>query len=153
MTKVTITLPADDAEPFLRRAAEDAAKFGAWCDYLGPKTRLAPSWGGLDYREAKAEWRERFLKAKRIVEAFGIEYEPTSEAETMTVDFDVIGGKVRLTPHIPGVGRVGIRSGATLDYKHPRPAYRRAVHEEACRQAAIRVVRRWRAMIEEAIAA
>jgi len=37
--------------------------------------------------------------------------------------------------------------GSEPDYAHPLPEYRRAVHAEACFQAAHRVVDRWRAMI------
>jgi hypothetical protein len=66
--------------------------------------------------EEKKEWLARFLAAKRIVEAFGVEYEPTSEAETMTVHFPMKSQK-----------------------------YRHGIHAEACRQAAKRVVRTWRA--------
>lgn len=144
--QITLALRADDAEAYLRQAAEDAAKFGAWVDYIGPRTWHGPRWG--DRAAAKKEWQALFLKAKRIVEAFGVEYEQTSEEETLTVDFPHVGGKTKVVG-----GLLRVTTGSAPDYKDPRPAYRRGVHEEACRQAADRVVRRWRAMLEEVAAA
>jgi len=144
---VSLTLPARDAEPWLRQAAEDAAKLSAWCDHLTRKTLHAPSWGGVSLEDAKKDWRARFVRAKRIVESFGVEYQQTSEAETLTVDYPHVGGKTRIM-RVPGIGPVGWRSGAEPDYKHPQPCYRGGVHAEACRQAADRVVRAWRATLE-----
>src|ERR1035437_9101297 len=94
--KVTLTLLADDAEPFLLQAAEEAAKFGAWCDYITAKTYNAPNWGNMELADRKKEWREKFLRAKRIVESFGVDYEQTTEAETLTVNYDYVGGKTKV---------------------------------------------------------
>lgn len=136
---INITLRADDAEPILRQAAYDAAKFGALCDHMTAKTHDAPTITGETIADARRRWSALFLRAKRIVEAFGTEYEPTSEQETLTLWFDYIGGKTRTT-------EMGFRvtEGSQPDYKHPRPAYRREVHTHACHAAADRVVRAWR---------
>lgn len=142
-TKVSLTLLADDVEPFLRQAAEEAAKYSAWCDHITIKTRNSPSWGRMRLPDAKKEWNAKFLRAKRIVESFGVEYEPTTEAETLTVAYDHIGGK-REIMKVPGIGNVGWVTGSQPDYKHPHPSFYGGIHAEACRQAADRVVRRWR---------
>ena len=78
-----------------------------------------------------------------MVEAFGVEYEPTSQDETLTVDYRYVGGTTKVK-NFPGIGPVGWSTGSKPDYDHPYPSYRGEVHSEACRQAADRVVRRWR---------
>lgn len=84
-------------------------------------------------------WQAQFLSAKRIVEAFGVEYEQTSEQETLTLHFDYVGGKrVNRGMFVEVVG-------SEPDYSHPRPAYRSGVHSYACHAAAERVVRAWKA--------
>ena len=137
---IALELRPDDAEPILRQAAYDAAKNGALCDYMTERTHDAPIWGRLTVRECRKEWQARFLRAKRIVESFGIDYEPTSEAETLTIWFDYVGGRKERTP----AGFTIIRDSKP-DYDHPRPAYRREIHSEACKAAAERVVRVGRA--------
>lgn len=146
-TKINLTLQADDAEPFLRESAKAAAKFGAWCDHIGSRTCGRPSWGDMSLVDAKKEWMAKFLRAKRIVESFGVDYEQTSEEKTLTVGYRYVGGKTKIVDLGPGLGKVRMNSGSQPDYKNPYPEYRRAVHEEACRQAADRVVRRWRAAL------
>lgn len=152
MKTINITLRTDDAEQILRAAALDAARFSAWVDYVTPKTHEAPfASNGQTRAEQKARWKERFLKAKRMVEAFGVEYEMTSEEETLTVTYRWIGGKaIRRT-----VGNLAFNEivGSKPDYANPEPCYRRNVHEEACRAAADRVVRRWRAGLAQGRAA
>lgn len=144
---VTLTLRADDAEPILRKAAYEAAKFGAFVDYITRKTYNAPG----NYFVMHGQWQDWFLAAKRIVEAFGIEYEPTSEEETLTVHFDYVGG-TRHPRKIAGMTFVEVRDSKP-DYKHPRPAYRRDVHSQACHAAAERVVKAWRETLKAQIAA
>jgi hypothetical protein len=145
-TTIMLELRPDDAEPYLREAAEEAAKLGAWVDYLTRKCGNLPC--GFDVLdERKKEWRMKFLRAKRIVEAFGVEYEQTSEEETMTVDYPTVGTKYKIVNLGPPLGRVRMGSGGSPDFKHPYPSYRSGVHAEACRQAALRVVRRWRETI------
>jgi hypothetical protein len=145
--KIDLTLLDDDAAPILREAAEDAAKFGAWLDYITRKTWQAPSNTGERLDDARKRWQARFLRAKRIVEAFGIEYEATSEQETMTVTYRSVGGT--RTRKVIGRLAFNVINGSRLDYDHPEPCYRSEVHAEACRQAAKRVVHRWRAALVE----
>lgn len=139
---VTITMLCADAEPFLRTAAEEAAKFGAWIDHITLKTYHAPSRGSLSLADSKVEWRRQFLRAKRIVESFGVEYELTSEEETLTVYIPSKNEK-RKRVMVAGMAFTEV-SGGEPDYKNPQSSYRGAVHSEACRQAADRVVRRWK---------
>jgi hypothetical protein len=145
---ITLELRVEDAEPILRAAAKEAAEFGGLLDHVTRKT------GGIRHQlfrekfdDARKRWHQRFAKAKRMVEAFGVEYEPTSEAETLTVDYRWIGGTTKVK-RIPGIGPVGWTTGSQPDYAHPFPSYRGEVHAEACRQAASRVVRAWREVSE-----
>lgn len=129
---IMLAIHANDAEPILFEAAKDAARYSAWCDYLtGPHIGNLP----CDYRkvpERRKAWQQSFLRAKRIVEAFGVEYQQTSEAETLAIAYRLKPGPI-----------------AHFDYNQPYPRYRGAQHAEACRQAAERVVRAWRALLEQ----
>lgn len=146
---VTITLSIDDVESFLRRNAIDAAKYSAYCDYFSKRTYNMPTWGGLRFDDLRKEWNERFLRAKRIVESFGVEYEMTSEEETLTISYPYwINETVKIRDLGPSLGKVRMRSGGEPNYKRPLPTYRGGVHDEACKAAADRVVRRWRAMLQ-----
>jgi hypothetical protein len=140
---ITLELRAADAEPILREAAEHAAMYGAWCDHFTRRTVNAP-FGSDNFDDRKRLWQERFLRAKRIVAAFGIEYEQTSEEETLTV---YVPDKV-LKSHIVKAGGIAFRhiDKSVPDPKNAQPAYRKEVHREACRAAADRVVRRWLAV-------
>jgi hypothetical protein len=141
--QIMLLLRPDDAEPILREAAEMAAKFSAWCDYMTDRVWSNPKASNETTAAAKVRWQKKFLRAKRIVEAFGVEYEQTTEAEAMTIEYRYIGEKRKSIG-----GLMTYTSGGKPDYKNPEPAYRREVHAEACRQAADRVVRRWLATIE-----
>jgi uncharacterized protein YcsI (UPF0317 family) len=134
-----IELRPDDAEPILFRAAFDAAKYGSYCDYITGRV-------SHDISETPKQWREKFLSAKRVVEAFGIEYEQVSEEETLTVAFRFTGGKTKVM-NLPGIGNVGIRSGSEPDYTRPYPLFRSTVHNCACEAAAQRVIQKWRASL------
>lgn len=150
---ITLALRAEDAEPILRHAAKEAAEFGALLDYATRKTTGIRHRGmGESYDDARRRWHQRFAKAKRMVEAFGVEYEPTSEGEALTVDYRYVGGKTKVK-NIPGIGPVGWTTGSQPDYDNPYPAFRGEIHTEACRAAADRVVRRWLASLELAKAA
>lgn len=142
MKNITLTIRADDAEPILLKAAEDAAKYGAWCDHITIRTYNAPRWRGMKLADAKKEWMAKFLQAKRIVESFGIEYEQTSEPETLTI---YIPTKV-LKSHIVEIAGLRMRhvDKSVPDPKNAVPEYRSDVHAEACRQAAKRAVRKWK---------
>lgn len=141
---VTVALQADDIEPWLRQAADDAARYSSLADHIGRATYHAPLGHGESYEDARARWQRAFLKARRIVQAFGVDYEPVSEEETLTITFDEIGGRTKVM-RLPGLGPVGWRTGGRPDYRHPRPCYRGGVHHAACNAAADRVIRRWRA--------
>lgn len=146
---VTLELRTDDAEPLLRQAAEDAAKYGALCDYITKRTGNCPQRGFSEtLDDARKRWQAIFLRAKRIVESFGIEYEPTSEEETLTVDFPHEGG----TRKVIG-GLFAMTTGSKQNFKKPFPSYRREVHSEACRAAAGRTVRKWKELTAVSIAA
>jgi hypothetical protein len=151
MKTITLQLRPDDAEPLLAAAARDAAQFGAWCDYIDQRTVNAPGSGWQNLAADKKKWLAEFLRAKRIVEAFGVEYEPVSEAETLTVYIPMKNEKRKL---IDVAGFKYTRcTGGEPDYKHPQPSYRRGIHGEACGHAAARVVARWRKLLSEAQAA
>jgi len=143
MQSITLELRTEDAEPILREAAELAARYGAWLDYVTPRTWNF-SLGVND--EVRKRWHEKFTRAKRIVEAFGIDHEATSEEETLTVSYPMKNEKRERRIGVAGLAYVSV-SGGEPDYKKPRPSYRRGVHDEACRQAAERVVRRWRELV------
>lgn len=151
MQTINLTISADDAEPILRAAAMDAARYGSWCDYITAKTYCAP-WAsnGRTRIEQRADWNARFLKAKRMVEAFGVDYEMVGEAETLTVHIPMKNEK-RKPRVIAGMKFVEV-SGGEPDFRNPQPCYRSDVHEEACKQAAARVVRAWRAGLDRAAA-
>jgi hypothetical protein len=139
--KVTLTLRADDAEPILREAAREAASYSALCDHMTKRTVGLPC-HVKNIDERKKEWQAAFLRAKRIVESFGVEYDATSEAETLGV---YIPDKV-LKSHIVRVAGVAFRrvDKSVPDPKNAMPLFRGAVHSEACKAAAARVVGRWR---------
>lgn len=149
---IMLALRAEDAEPILRKAARDAAKWGGYCDHVNRKTINSPTLHGERFEDAQKRWRDLFLSAKRTVEAFGIEYEPTTEPETLRPYIHFVGG-TRKVKNIPGIGPVGWRTGSKPDYKHPGVQLAGEVHGEACTAAAERVVRRWLATIKEAKAA
>jgi hypothetical protein len=140
MNTISITLRQQDAEPILRRAAYDAAYYGSWCDYITPRTY---SFNLRVDADAKKRWRDNFLRAKRLVEAFGIEYEQVSEEETLTVYIPFKNEKRKLRK-VGGFGFT-VLEGGVPDYDNPQPAYRGTIHTYACHAAAERVVRRWRA--------
>lgn len=140
--KVTVTIPIEAAEKMLREAAKAAALYGALVDHMTRKTSNRP--GPQSFDEARKQWAREFLRAKKIVECFGLEYEPTSEAEALTVTYGTKPVKDRR-------GRqetvLGIFRRVEADYSQILPCYRREVHEHACDAAADRVVRRWREQI------
>lgn len=152
MATVTITLRIEDAEPILRKAAYEAAKFSAWCDHVTNRTHRCPGRGyGENLADARKRWNVKFLAAKRIVNSFGFEYEQTSEEETLTVHIPMKNQKRKLRK-VAGMIFNEV-SGGEPDYKHPEPMYRGEVHELACHAAADRVVRAWRAELENREAA
>lgn len=141
---ITIALCLEDAEPMLRQAAKEAAEFGALLDYVTRKTgNVRQRNMGERYDDARARWQKRYLKAKRMVEAFGIEYEPISEGEALTVGYRYVGGKTTIR-RMPGIGPVQWTEGSKPDYDHPYPEMRGEIMTQACIAAADRVVRRWR---------
>lgn len=142
MKMITIELRQDDAEPILREAARKAALNGGRWLYITRKTCGAPTTSaGFD---ADSEgWHREYLAAERMVEAFGVEAEVTSEAETMTITFQMKNQKQTVV-RVPGIGPVAWRSGGEMDYKRPLPSYRGGIHQSAAEAAADRVVRRWR---------
>ena len=137
---INLDLRREDAEPILREAAEEAAKFGSLLDHITRNTYDYPRGHQERFDDARERWRRRYLHGKRIVEAFGLEVEQPGEAETLTIH---IPHKV-LKSHIVRVAGIAFRSidKSVPDPKRAMPAYRRGIHEEACRQAAARVVRR-----------
>ena len=139
---VTITLPINIAEPMLRQAAFEAAEYGAWCDYFTPRTFMLPE--ALTPKNRQV-WLERFLASKRLVEAFGVEYQPTSAEETLTVYIPMKNQKRKVTV-VDGMRFPEIVSEGEPDYKHPVPNYWSGVHADACQAAADRVVRQWKAL-------
>lgn len=140
---VRLELMPEDAEPILRKAAYDAARYGAYVDHLTRRTHNPPSRNGRSFDECRAEYSDRFRRAKRIINAFGVEHEVTSEAETLTVEYPMKNQK-KVARRIPGIGVVNEISGGTPDFKKPIPSYRRGVHEDACQAAADRVIRMFR---------
>jgi len=136
MEGVTITLHVDDAEALLREAAYEAAKFGALCDYATRRTSTVPRKFKESLDHAMARWRKRFIRGKRVVEAFGLKYERTSEEETMTMHAALKLG------YASGIAdKRGLPASA---YQKPRQQYRGSIHDE---QAAERVVKMWRSKL------
>lgn len=150
-TTITLALRAEDAKPILRQAAYDAAKYSAQLDYCMKNIGNHPRWSGSTFADWRKEITDRFLKAKRMVEAFGVEYEQTSEQETLTVDWRWVGGKSKLV-RIAGIAFNEV-TGSQPDYDNPFPSYRGEVHSQACHAAAGRVVRTWLGTMQEAKAA
>jgi hypothetical protein len=148
MKTITIELRPEDAEPILRQAAYEAALYGGRWDYINRRTYNYPGSGSLE--DLRAGWKERFLKGKRMVEAFGIEYEQTSEEEAMTISYPYTKNeKVKIVNLGPPLGSVRVRSGGETDWKKPTPTYRGGVHETAAHAAADRVVQKWKAAMAE----
>jgi hypothetical protein len=138
---INLVMRADDAEPILWDAARQAAKYGAWADYITRRTVNPPQ----DLRH-RGEWQEKFLQAKRLVEAFGVEYERVSEEETLGV---YIPHKV-LKSHLVKVAGMTMRhvDKSVPDPKNAMPQYSSGICSEACKAAADRVVRAWRSTLE-----
>lgn len=148
---ITLELRTEDAEPILREAAHKAALNGGRWLYVTRQTYHGP-WNGTEgFNATSRRWHQRYLEAERLVEAFGVEAEVPSEGETLTAHWPE---KV-LRSHPVKVAGITWRhiDESVPDPKREAPAYRGGVHEEACRQAAERVVRRWRALAREASAA
>lgn len=118
MDLVQISLRKEDAAYVLHGAAFDAAKYGALCDYMASNVSDIPSDAlmlGASLVEVKKEWTGRFLRAKRITEAFGVDYAPVTEDATVSP----------LSKPAPGM--------------KPRRCYREREHLAACEAAATRV--------------
>lgn len=143
MKTISLEMRPDDAEPILRENAELAARYGAFCDYITSE-RVANRPNSTPIAEARKDWLTRFLRAKRIVESFGVDYEMTTEGETLTVYAPTKVLKSRLVTIAGLTFRHVEKSEPDLNPKNWSPEYRRDVHAEACRQAAKRVVRKWR---------
>lgn len=147
MKNTTLTLPIEDAEPILRKAAYEAARFGGFLDYIGRKTYLPrgmPGPHGDGYDASRQIWQARFLKAKRMVEAFGVEYEQTTEPEALGTTYPYWKNEKVRRRHVPGIGMMIHREGGEPDMKRPVTTYQGNIHDDACEAAAERVVRRWR---------
>lgn len=145
MKEVTVKLPIDYAEKVLRDAAYKAAYFGSLLDYMTRRTKQRPG-PGYTLDEGRIAWKEGYLSAKRVVQAFGVEYEPVSEQETLTVTYEYKGGKTKRVM-IAGLLKFNHTEGGRLDYDNPIPCYRGEVHREACEHAAASVVKSWKGMI------
>lgn len=146
---VMLALRADDAEPVLWQAAKDAAYYGALVDFIDRRAVNSPwhmeSGESLEYR--RKAWQQRFLRAKRTVESFGVDYEQTTEAETLGT---YIPHKT-LKSHLVEVGGLTFRQidKSVPDHKNARPRYLGEPHRKACNAAADRVVARWVALLKE----
>lgn len=104
MSKITLALRADDAEAWLQMAAYEAALYGALSDFITKRTYNVRYRGyGETLDDSKKRWQQRFLLNKRRVEAFGVEYEPTSEEEALTVHIPMKNEK-RKSRVIAGIG-------------------------------------------------
>lgn len=146
MKTITIELQTEDAEPILREAAKDAARWGSLADNITRNTYDYPRGHSERFDDARERYRTKFIKAKRVVEAFGVEVDQPSEGETMTVyEPDIV-----TKSHLVKVAGVTFRhiDASKPNPKGRMPSYRRGVHEEACRQAAERVVKRWRTLAD-----
>lgn len=142
---ISLRLAADDAEPILRISAELTALYSALLDYTTRRTGNCPNVGsGRTHAQARAEWQDKFLRNKRVVESFGVEFSPISEQEALTVAHPFLraGAKHPTEPR-----RVGATEGVA-DLTKPYPTWRRDVARDACLHAADRTVRAWRATLE-----
>lgn len=139
---VTIELPVEEAESILRSHAGIAARFGAYLDYITRRTYQMPGPEYTAFDDRRKIWNEKYLGSLRVVRAFGIEPERTSEEETLTVHIPMKNEKRKLRV-IAGM-QFNEVSGGEPDYKHPIPEHRVRVHLEACIAAAERTVRKWK---------
>lgn len=119
--------------------------YGALVDYVTQRTGGNQPERGYGYAktfpECRENWRRKFIEAKKLVECFGVDYEPTSEEETITVGY---GTKPHPdASHRRQAAKIGFNAVVT-DYDKRHPEYRQSVHLEACQQAAKRVVRKWK---------
>jgi hypothetical protein len=137
MRTVTVTIPIEEAEGILRKAATDAARYDAMIDHVTRATLNPDYCGQRSFDEARAEWRRRLAKAKATVECFGVSFEPTSEAETI--------GTGHLTKPAGTIEAAGLTfRRVEADLTKPRPQYRGSVHRAACEAAAERVILKWK---------
>lgn len=152
MTTITIELRTEDAEPILREAALEAARFGSLIDHVTRRTYNVRHQGhGESLEDAKARWRQRFLKGKRMVEAFGVDYEMVSEGETLSVHWPdkVLKSTIVTVGNLMRYRRI---DKSVPDPKRAMPECRGEIHEQACKAAAERTVRRWRETLTAAAA-
>lgn len=151
MQAITLSLRAEDAEPILRKEAYDAAKYGSMVDHIPRKCWNHPKGYGVDHDKQKAIWSERFLRSKRIVESFGIDYEPVSEAETITLRYE----EIKRTKARRNIAGMTFREIETVGYNSKKfeAHYISEYHSQACQAAADRAVRRWRESLNVKIAA
>lgn len=140
---ITLTLDLDAAEKILREAAQWAAFYSSCLDFITRKTYNTPQRTGETLEAARERWHTFFVKHKRMVEAFGVEFSPVSEAETITIGYPYTKGGKRERVKVAGIAFDRV-TGAVRDYKRPVPEFRRAVHGDACHAAADRTVRAWR---------
>lgn len=151
---ITLELRPEDAEPILRKSAYEAALYGGrWLHITRRCVNRPGTLSDATFEANAAEWHRQYLAAERMVEAFGVEAETTSEGETLTVYVpDIV-----LKSHVVQMAGMAFRridkSKPDTNRKNWRPEYRRGVHEEAARQAAERVVRRWLETVKMAKAA
>jgi hypothetical protein len=88
MTTVTANFQLEDAERLLSYWAARAAEYSAYLDYGTRKTWNLPIIG-RSYDDARADWNVEFLRAKRMVEAFGAVVQYVSKEETIVFHQDM----------------------------------------------------------------
>lgn len=148
MSTVTLSLRVEDAKPILRKAAYEAALYGGHADHIPRRSWGRPGPTGETFDDFRKRCAGRFVEAKRIVEAFGVEVELTTEPEAMTIHYPHRkGGKYKKHNVAGFVMRE--RIGGETDWSKPEPMYRSEVHRYASEAAADRVIRAWERLLSE----
>lgn len=140
---VTLTLQIPDARPILHHAAYDAAYFSALVDYVTTKTANRPGGFANSLADAKVEWNRKFLRARRVVNSFGMDYERIPEEEVINPKGYVpYEGGTRKLEKVGGVSFVRVE-GSKPNYKKAGPMFRGEAFRAACKVSAERVVTLW----------
>lgn len=141
---IHLTLRVEDAEPILRQAAFDAAKFGGYLDNVPRRIWNSPA-RGSKYEESRAEWRGKYLAAKRIVEAFGVEVE-LADGDFVGTHYPHTKGGKREILDVGGL-KFAMMKGAKTDHSRPEKQWLGVRFQEAAEAAQGRAVAKWRELV------
>jgi hypothetical protein len=139
MTIITANFQLEDAEGLLLHWAARAAEYSAYLDYGTRKTWNLPT-VGRSYDDARADWNVEFLRAKRMVEAFGAVVQYVSKEEAITYH-----QAYRVKRRVVAMGTAFNEVESYGPYVVPHLV--RGYLKDACAAAARRCVAQWRSSI------